>query len=204
MPTTSTTVITSHATMGPIVKIAQDGTILVSRMPYERFARKSLRHIMETGDGSETIMETLRRGVTHEGAKHEESFEVNPMSERPILYVLGPDENNPGGTHLKTIFPVEVTGELRDYEIKDTSKSGVETLGPITMVSAESLLLETEGKTIKLHWQATYAAIEFAMWNPLASSRYTSYVKKWKSMKPVLAPEEEDAVEHYFARQLGQ
>lgn len=212
LTTRSQIIITSHATMGPLLRVTRDGTILTSRMPYEKRGRKSIRQPTETQEvingKRETVFETLRRGIEHECAKKGSPFTMNPLATRPILTMFDRDEESPGGTHLKTVFPVETTGDLRDYEITDPSKSGDEILGPVTMVPVEQLLLETEGKTVKFHSLATYALIEFATWIPGVSAKYKSYVEKWRRIKAEFnlapTPEEELAMEIYYQEYLGE
>lgn len=146
--------ITSHAACGPIIRIYDNGRLLVARMEYTRRGRTSVRHIMESGKNGETILETLKNGVLKEGAKDRNKFSMNVLSPKPIHIEFGPDQDNPGGTHLKPVFPVSVIGELRDFVAQDDD-SVDETHGPITMVDIEDLILETEGRTIPFHYRVT-------------------------------------------------
>ena len=168
--------ITSHAVCGPIIRISDNGRLFVARMEYTIYGRTSVRHIMETGKNGETILRTLRNGVLKEGAKDESKFAIDVLSHNPIHVELGADQKHPGGMHAKFVFPVSVTGELRDFVAQDEDSVN-EIHGPITMIDIEDLILETEGKTVPFHYRVTRAVLVWAAKRNLdVFNRYQDFV----------------------------
>ncbi|MDB5194607.1 MAG: hypothetical protein JWN50_621 [Parcubacteria group bacterium] len=183
--------ITSHAV--GIVQIddsASDGSVLVGRMDYARKGRKSVRHVMETGEPGESVMDTFRSSL-HEAAADQTKFNHEFVTDEPIFCEFGIDEKNEGGTHLKVWFAIRPQGKLRDYVLPD----GDETLGPITMVEAIELLKETEGNTVRGHVSATYAALSALAGDRKVFDRYQKQILSWT--QPVLTEEQLAAINVY-------
>ncbi|MDB5266426.1 MAG: hypothetical protein JWN89_241 [Parcubacteria group bacterium] len=191
------TIITSHSVLITLPRQKPSGELQNDRMPYTRGGSTSIRHPVETGEPGETVRDTLRsliHEVDKDNGKKDSPFKWRQLSAEPIHMELGPDDKNPDGTHLKVVYPMVIlSGTLRDFYLPDGQK---EVLGPITMVEIESLLRETEGKTVPFHYRATLATLAFAAArSELVESRYRQRLRSWMS-KPLTA-EESSAIAEY-------
>ncbi len=187
--------ITSHAVGVVLIDDSSaDGVVRTSRMPYtDKYGRTSIRHIMETGEKNESVRETFLSS-RHEAAADLNHFDYEEIVDEPIFYEFGEDEKNPGGTHLRVWYMVRPVGKVRDFVMPD----GKDTLGPITMIDAAELLKETEGRTVKGHVSATYAALNALAGSPLVFDRYRRQILNWKPI--ALTEEEMEAVDAYMKK----
>jgi|GEM_PF-5198814 len=179
-------IITSHAVGVVLTKLNSNGIVQLSRMPYTKRGRTSLRHPMETGEPGETVKQTLNTLMLHEVAQNAAQFEWKLLKSKPILIEFGQDDKNPGGTHMKAFFLAQPTGELRNRELVD----GDELLGPVTMPEASELIAETEGKTVAVHVRASKAALKTLAVIPEVHGRYERIIR---SFVPAELSEEEIA-----------
>lgn len=184
-------VITSYATGTVLAQVYSYGRVQLSRMPYIRRARMSLRHPMETGERGETVEQTFNTLMLHEVAKDAAKFSWMILSPKPILIELGKDEKNPGGTHMKVFYLAQPIGELRTRELID----GDEVLGPVTMPEASLLIAETEGKTVAAHVHASKAALATLSVMPKVYDRYNMIVDSYHPVE--LSTEELAAIAAY-------
>lgn len=192
--TAQTIQISSHAVGVVLVDDSSaDGCVLVDRMSYTKRGRSSTRHVMETGEPGESVRETLHSSY-HEMAKTPSEFDLELVVEEPIYYSVASDEQHPGSMHLQVWFLARPKGMLRDFVLPD----GDETLGPITMVEAESLLKETEGRTVRNHVSATYAALDVLAGERKIFDRYQKLVMGWRRQE--FSAELQAAVDEYVSR----
>ncbi len=169
--------IISFAVCAVIVDVRPDGTVFVDRMIYTKEGRSSVRHLMETGEKGESVMDTLATGLTHEAARNAADFSFKLLSPDPIHYALGPDDKDPNGQHLKICYAVKAKGDLRNFNLPD----GNETLGPITMVEIKKLIEETEGRTVPFHVQASKAVLQALAMNKSVFDRYQREIVIWEA-----------------------
>lgn len=191
--------ITSHASCGPIVNInVKTGEVWLGRMTYQKGQDyPSVRHIMESGKDGQSVLQTLRGGVLKEGAADRKKFSITLLSMDPVLVKFGKDQNHPGGTHIKVVYPVSVPEvQLRDFEAEDDDDHD-EIHSAITMVSAEDMVEETgQGRTVPFHFAATMAVLVWAAAeHPKVRSRYANLLAGW--VKPDLTDEQKAALEVY-------
>jgi hypothetical protein len=160
VPTTGTLtrVITSHAVGAAIPKTLPDGKVAFAVTPYRKGNWTSIRHVMETGEPGEKVMDTLRSCLLHEVARNAVDFRWRLIAKEPIAFKLARDEHsNRGGLHMKVIFAVEIErGDIRNFEIQD----GDEILAPMEWVETETLVNRMKGSsTPEFHIQAVYPAL---------------------------------------------
>lgn len=196
--------ITSDSVCVPVVHVREDGQMLIGRMPYTKMRggrpSTTIRHIMETGKNGYTISETLVEGLRLEGAKHQGRFDFRQLTDRPIHIELVPDQDHPGGWHLKTVWPVFVPeDQLRDYEKPDDDDPD-EAHGPIDMLFIRQLIELTDRKTVPFHFRATLAVVRWAAGENLnVFERYEDLlIRADRELYPFrLTPEQEQAIAFY-------
>ncbi len=189
--------ITSHATGAVIVRGLPDGTVLCVRMKYANHRGWSFRHMMETGENGETVLETLRNGLLDEIVEDKNALEYRLVKPEPIVVEFGPDQNHYGGLHMKTFFLVElVGGGLRTKPIND----GKEVLDPPEYVEAEHLLKSTEGKTTPIHWRSTFAAIKSLSVDKLVFQKYENLLLDHGRGSVILSTSEREMILAYPKR----
>lgn len=186
--------ITSHAVGAVSVYLEPGGKVECLQIKYMTDRGWSWRHMMETGEGEETVIETLRNGLLDEIADDSEdpNFEYRLLRSDPIVYEFCRDERNPGGTHMKVFFLAEITrGKLRDWEKQD----GKETLGPVTRAELGGVILLTEGKTVPIHVRASKAALVSLATDKQIFYRYQEFIESNPAQK--LTAEEKVAIAAY-------
>lgn len=167
--------ITSIAVGVVFAKTHSSGTVMLSCMPFTRpDGHKSIRQIMETGEGKDSVMKTYRRSF-HEAAKFPNSFKSELLSPDPIQVDFGWCRVQLGGIHMRVFFLASTNSPLRDFEIHD----GEDLLGPVTRIEAKNLLAEMKGKTVLGHYMATLSAVGY-----LAAERpvFDKYEKDLRSL----------------------
>ena len=185
-------VITSHAVGAVEVVVGPDGRVMCAQMKYETARSWSYRHMMETGEGSETIIETLRNGLLNEIAADPKVFEYELLKEEPILVETSVDTRNHDGTHLKVFFLIKTTkGELRSIEKQD----GDEKLGPVRRSEIKGVIDITEGKTVPVHVRASKAALAALAADKEVFSRYQDIIMSYQPR--LLTADERYAIDSY-------
>lgn len=165
--------ISSHA-VGVVLAEIRNGQLFLTNMEYTKHGRSSIRHIMETGEDGETIMDTLL-GSRHEAAMSEDDFDYELVSKKPILISFGSCQKDPRGTHLKVFFLARPKGALRNFPIVD----GDETLGRVDLLAeAGEIMKKTEGKTVKIHYDATVAAVVAYATEPTVFKQFENLILK--------------------------
>ena len=88
-------VITSHAVGAVVIDPPeQNGRVQCAQMQYTMPRTSSFRHMMETGENAETVIETLRNGLLDEIAADKYDFEYELVQNEPILVELSIDQKN--------------------------------------------------------------------------------------------------------------
>ena len=189
--------ITSHASCAPIVEICLDGTVRFNCMEYTKNQFTSIRHINETGKNSQTVLETLQEGLLKEGAKDRTRFHVKVLTAAPVHIEFVVDERHPGGTQIKTVFPVYAPqDELRDYaKVDDDNPEEIH--GPLKSYEVMRLL-GLGPRHILFHHNATKACLAWMAKDRRVFERYTDFAMSWR--REELSAEQLRAIAAYPGR----
>lgn len=90
-------------------------SVEVASMNYRKAGKfTSRRLLMETGVTGQKVAHVLHKCIMTEAADpiKRDSFRILTITNEPVAYAFGPDQNNSEGTHLKLIYGAEVMGEL--------------------------------------------------------------------------------------------
>jgi hypothetical protein len=185
--------ITSHAA-GAIMVVQQEpnGLLYCAKMSYTNERGVSFRHMMETGENGETVVETLRNGILKELAEDEKDFDYQLMQREPVLIKFSRDEHHSGGIHMKTFFAVKhLKGKFRARDLPD----GTAKLGPVVVEEIAAFIKVNEGKTAPIHVEASRAALVALAADKAVFEKYEKIIFGYE-LAPLNA-EEQAAIDAY-------
>lgn len=186
--------IVSHSCGAVIPRFGQEG-LEILQMDYVQKRHTTRRHMMETGETGESVLETLQNGLRDEisdGTK----FVYRLLDDEPCFVKFGKDDGGKG-YHLKVFFLVSFEGAMRQSVKEDRNSNGtVDRLDPPRFVDLEELLKLKWSRTTATHLSATYGALNLLAKDPRFFARYPDIVFNLSARKE-LTPHQLQAIADY-------
>lgn len=186
--------IVSHSCGAVIPRFGKEG-LEILQMDYVQKRHTTRRHMMETGETGESVLETLQNGLRDEISDGTE-FVYRFLEDEPCFVKFGKDDGGKG-YHLKVFFLVSFEGAMRQSVKEDVNSDGtVDRIGPPQFMELKELLHFGKAGTTATHYGATYGALNLLAKNPRFFARYPDIVFKLSARKE-LAPYQLQAIADY-------